>query len=79
MFLEYFFVFIFLVCVSILAAALVIFNLEAVKPQNSSENLTTYECGFQPFDTDLSFFEIRFYKIALVFLLFDLELMFLLP
>ena len=79
MFFEYAIVLCFLLVMVVLAIMLIIFNIILISPQNSSENLTTYECGFQPFDSDLSFFEIRFYKIALVFLLFDLELMFLLP
>ena len=79
MYIEYFPMIILLFFMVVLALILILFNIITVKPQKSFENLTTYECGFQPFDSDLSFFEIRFYKIALVFLLFDLELMFLLP
>lgn len=44
-----------------------------------SEKYSPYECGFNPFRTERSQFDIKFYLIALLFLVFDVELMFLLP
>lgn len=41
--------------------------------------LSPYECGFQPFNYNISFFDIKYYLQALLFLIFDLEIMFLLP
>jgi NADH-quinone oxidoreductase subunit A len=38
-----------------------------------------YECGFQPFSNTLMNFDIKYYLIALLFLIFDVEVMFLLP
>jgi len=44
-----------------------------------AEKYSPYECGFAPFRTERAQFDIKFYLIALLFLVFDVELMFLLP
>jgi len=43
------------------------------------EKLSAYECGFQPFGDARSFFDAHFYIIGLIFLIFDLEVFFLVP
>ena len=43
------------------------------------EKLTAYECGFNPFEDSRSEFDIRFYIVAILFLIFDLEISFLFP
>lgn len=43
------------------------------------EKVSAYECGFQPFEDTLMPFEVRYYLVAIIFLIFDLELMFFLP
>ena len=44
-----------------------------------SEKLSPYECGFDPFDNARNQFEVRFYLVAILFLIFDLEASFLFP
>lgn len=44
-----------------------------------AEKYSPYECGFTPFWTEWAQFDIKFYLVALLFLVFDVELMFLLP
>lgn len=44
-----------------------------------AEKLAAYECGFNPFDDARSRFDIRFYLVAIRFLVFDLEASFRLP
>lgn len=44
-----------------------------------SEKLTPYECGFDPFEDARNQFDIRFYLVAILFLVFDLEASFLFP
>ena len=41
--------------------------------------LTPYECGFSPFNQAKQFFDIQFYKTAILFLIFDLEVALLVP
>ena len=43
------------------------------------EKLAPYECGFDPFEDARNAFEVRFYLVAILFLVFDLEASFLFP
>lgn len=44
-----------------------------------AEKLSAYECGFDPFDDARSQFDVRFYLVAILFIIFDLEASFLFP
>ncbi len=44
-----------------------------------SEKLSTYECGFEPFEDSRMKFDVRYYLVAILFILFDLEVAFLFP
>jgi NADH:ubiquinone oxidoreductase subunit 3 (subunit A) len=43
------------------------------------EKVSAYECGFDPFDDARSRFDVRFYLVAILFIIFDLEVTFLFP
>lgn len=43
------------------------------------EKMTIYECGFEAFEDTRTVFEVKFYLVALLFLLFDIEIVFLFP
>ncbi len=43
------------------------------------EKLSPYECGFAPFDEAHMKFDVRFYLVAILFIIFDLEIAFLFP
>ena len=43
------------------------------------EKISAYECGFDPFDDARARFDIRFYLVAILFIIFDLEVTFLFP
>lgn len=43
------------------------------------EKLSVYECGFDPYEDSRNKFDVRFYLIAILFIIFDLEAMFLFP
>ena len=45
----------------------------------SLEKAGSYECGFEPFEDARSRFDVRFYLVALLFIIFDLEVAFLFP
>ena len=47
--------------------------------QPTPEKLTEYECGFPAFEDSRSQFDVRFYLVAILFILFDLEAAFLFP
>jgi NADH-quinone oxidoreductase subunit A len=48
-------------------------------PNNDYEKHSAYECGFEPFGDARSFFDVQFYTIGLLFIIFDLEIVFLIP
>ena len=51
-----------------------------VSPSNpDSEKLSAYECGFEAFDDARHKFDVRFYLVAILFIIFDLEIAFLFP
>ena len=43
------------------------------------EKLSAYECGFEAFDDSRMEFDVRFYLVAILFIIFDLEIAFLFP
>ena len=47
--------------------------------QPTAEKLTEYECGFPAFEDSRSQFDVRFYLVAILFIIFDLEAAFLFP
>ena len=44
-----------------------------------SEKLSAYECGFEAFDDARSKFDVKFYLVSILFIIFDLEIAFLFP
>jgi len=51
-----------------------------VAPQNPDpEKVSAYECGFEAFSDARSKFDVRFYLVAILFIIFDLEVAFLFP
>jgi len=47
--------------------------------QKDSEKLSAYECGFEAFEDTRTRFDVRYYLVAILFIVFDLEIAFLFP
>jgi NADH-quinone oxidoreductase subunit A len=47
--------------------------------KNDLEKLSSYECGFNPFDDVYGRFDVKFYLVAILYLIFDLEVTFIFP
>nr|QXU60119.1 NADH dehydrogenase subunit 3 [Guttera pucherani] len=62
-----------------LSTALTILNFWLAQMTPDSEKLSPYECGFDPLGSARLPFSIRFFLVAILFLLFDLEIALLLP
>nr|ADW66083.1 NADH dehydrogenase subunit 3 [Picus chlorolophus]ATD83407.1 NADH dehydrogenase subunit 3 [Picus puniceus] len=62
-----------------LSIALIILNFWLAQTNPDSEKLSPYECGFDPLGSARLPFSIRFFLVAILFLLFDLEIALLLP
>ena len=76
---NYLTIIIFLAIALILSLGFVILNF-AFSPKNPDpEKLSAYECGFEPFNDSRMEFDIRFYLVAILFIIFDLEIAFLFP
>jgi len=53
------------------------YTLTNQKPE--SEKLSSYECGFEPYEDTRHRFDVKFCLVAILFILFDIEVVFLLP
>lgn len=79
MFKEYFGL-LFIITLSFGLAVLIFFlSFYGIEQAPLSEKVSSYECGFDPFDDARSRFDVRFYLVAILFILFDLEVAFLFP
>ena len=77
--LTYFWIFIFLIFSCVLSAIIFFLSYVLSSKLDDAEKLTIYECGFNPFNDSRSEFNIKFYIIAILFLIFDLEISYLFP
>ena len=76
---EYLPILIFLGIAAGLAMVVVLASYVAARQNPDSEKLSAYECGFEPFDDTRGRFDVRFYLVAILFIIFDLEMAFLFP
>jgi NADH-quinone oxidoreductase subunit A len=78
-YIEYFPIFVFLVFSIILAVILYGLSYLLATHAPDTEKLTAYECGFDPFEDARNTFDVRFYLVAILFIIFDLEVSFMFP
>jgi NADH-quinone oxidoreductase subunit A len=76
---EYFPILVFIVIAAVIAIAMVGGSLLAARQKPYAEKLSAYECGFDAFDDARRRFDVRFYLVAILFIIFDLEVAFLFP
>jgi len=62
-----------------LAAVILVASAVMARQHPDAEKLSAYECGFDPFDDSRGQFDVRFYLVAILFIIFDLEVAFLFP
>lgn len=79
MFIEYILIFKYIFFCFFVSCLLLSISYFLVFQNPNFEKLSVYECGFSPFDDSRGRFEIRFYIVAILFLIFDLEIVFLFP
>jgi NADH-quinone oxidoreductase subunit A len=70
---------VFLVIAGGIALAMVVGSLLAAHQKPYAEKLSAYECGFEAFDDARRRFDVRYYLVAILFIIFDLEVAFLFP
>lgn len=76
---EYLGLLIYLVFSLVLSFILVFASMFLVSRNTDIEKVSAYECGFHPFEDTRSKFDVRFYLVAILFIIFDLEITFLFP
>jgi len=72
-------VLIFLGVAGVLGAVLLFIGFALGRGRKDSEKLSSYECGFEPFEDTRNRFDVRYYLVAILFIIFDLEIAFLFP
>ena len=76
---EYLPIFIFIVIAFSMSLGFALLS-DIVGPKKpDKEKLSAYECGFEPFEDARVKFDVRFYLVAILFIIFDLEVAFLFP
>lgn len=76
---EYRYILISLVFSILVALILFFVSYFASLKKRDLEKISAYECGFQPFEDTKNKFDVRFYLVAILFIIFDLEIVFLFP
>lgn len=76
---EYLILLIFLIIAVCLTVLIIGASYVLANQKPESEKLSAYECGFEPYETSRFFFDIKFCVIAILFIIFDIEIMFLIP
>ena len=72
-------IFIFFILSSFLSILIFILSFVLIKQKDDLEKLTAYECGFNPYDDARKIFDVKFYLVAILFIIFDLEAVFIFP
>ena len=76
---TYFPILVFLGLAVFIATALTVLPFLLAVARPDAQKLSPYECGFEPFGDARSEFDVRFYLVAILFVIFDLEITFLFP
>jgi NADH-quinone oxidoreductase subunit A len=72
-------IFTFIVSAAILAGIIIALVMVLGSNNPEREKLSAYECGFEPFGDARDTFDISYYLVGLLFLIFDIEIAFLFP
>ena len=76
---EFLPILIFLVIAIVLAVVITSLSYFLAIQNLETEKLSSYECGFEPYEDARNIFDVKFYIVAILFIIFDIETMFLLP
>ena len=76
---DYLSIILFLIIALVLSVAFIVINFILSPKKPDPEKLSAYECGFEPFNDSRMEFDVRFYLVAILFIIFDLEIAFLFP
>jgi len=76
---EYLPILVFIGVALLFAMVIVVASFLVARQNPDAEKLSPYECGFEPFADARSRFDVRYYLVSILFIIFDLEVAFLFP
>ncbi|WP_322996754.1 NADH-quinone oxidoreductase subunit A [Castellaniella sp.] len=76
---QYFPVLLFIIVATLIGSALLVAGRLLGRNIPDAEKLSVYECGFESFGDSRMKFDVRYYLVAILFIMFDLEIAFLFP
>jgi len=76
---EYIIIFIYIIIGVLLSLVILALSYMLASQEADSEKISAYECGFSPFDDARNKFDVKFYLVAILFIIFDLEVTYLFP
>ena len=76
---EYLILLTFLIFAIFLTILIISASYLLAKQNPDAEKLSSYECGFEPYEDSRHVFDVKFCVIAILFIIFDIEIMFLIP
>ena len=76
---EYFSILLYLIIAIVLSLVIIVFSYLLVVQNPETEKMSAYECGFEPYEDARNKFDVKFYLIAMLFIIFDIETMYLIP
>ena len=76
---QYLPILIFLGISAVLGSVLLALGFVLGRGEKDPEKLSAYECGFEAFEDTRTKFDVRYYLVAILFIIFDLEIAFLFP
>ena len=76
---DYLSILVFLFIALFISIGFIVINFLSSPKNPDPEKLSAYECGFDAFDDSRMEFDVRFYLVAILFIIFDLEIAFLFP
>jgi NADH:ubiquinone oxidoreductase subunit 3 (subunit A) len=76
---EYLSIFIYFMVTILLSYVILSFSYILAVQKPETEKMSVYECGFEPYEDARQKFDVHFYLLAILFILFDIEAMFLIP
>lgn len=76
---EYIYIFILMLAAMFLSLLIFFLSYISIVKNYNWEKVSSYECGFQPFEDSRNKFDVKFYLVAILFIIFDIEISFLFP
>ena len=76
---EYFPILLHLLVAIVLSIVIILASYLLVCQYPESEKLSPYECGFEPYEDARNKFDVKFYLVGILFIIFDIEAVFLFP